>query len=88
MKDIVSSLKLSSAYKTFRTSCFRKNLFYDVYYQNLLDQPFVHLKKFIQSCLSTQDEDVPKVIYFLLKNIQTNKTEYFTGKSVLWNCVL
>lgn len=59
-KDIIISLKLKDSYKTFKTSSFRKNLFYDVYYQNLLDSPFEHLKTFILSCLNTQEESVTK----------------------------
>ncbi|KAB0791297.1 hypothetical protein PPYR_03097 [Photinus pyralis] len=60
IKDIVGSLRLSSTYKTFRTSCFRRNLFYDVYYQNLLDSPYEHLKAFIKNCLNSQDDLLSK----------------------------
>ncbi|KAK4878364.1 hypothetical protein RN001_010870 [Aquatica leii] len=60
VKDIVSSLRLSTSFKTFKTSSFRRNLFYDVYYQNLLDRPYEHLKYFIKSCLESQDDDATK----------------------------
>ncbi|KAK5638551.1 hypothetical protein RI129_012846 [Pyrocoelia pectoralis] len=60
IKDIVVSLRLSSTYKTFRSSCFRRNLFYDVYYQNLLDSPYEHLKVFIKNCLNAQDDVLSK----------------------------
>ncbi|KAF5287641.1 hypothetical protein FQA39_LY15844 [Lamprigera yunnana] len=60
IKDIVGSLRLSNSYKTFKTSSFRRNLFYDVFYQNLLDSPYEHLKYFIKSCLHTPDEEVSK----------------------------
>lgn len=50
-KDIIKSLKLDKNLKLFKTSCFRENLFYDVFYQNLLENEFLHLKKFIDECL-------------------------------------
>ncbi|XP_018318935.1 uncharacterized protein LOC108732553 isoform X2 [Agrilus planipennis] len=62
IKDIVSSLRFPESYKTFRSSCFRSNLFYDVYFQNSLDtQIFDHLKSFVAGCLHLRNEDdVPK----------------------------
>ncbi|XP_057656384.1 ATP-dependent DNA helicase Q5 isoform X2 [Diorhabda carinulata] len=56
IKDIISSLKLGSNYKTFRTSCFRDNLFYDVFFPNILDDPYKHLKSFILECLDLEKE--------------------------------
>lgn len=62
MKDIITSLKLSKTHKTFRTSCFRSNLFYDVCFQNILDNPYEHLKQFIVQNLHLEEEnDVLKV---------------------------
>lgn len=59
-KDIIKSLKLTD-HKTFKTSCFRSNLFYDVYFPNMLPDPFVHLKQFIETCLNFESEkDLPK----------------------------
>lgn len=40
-------------------SCFRKNLFYDVVYRNLLENPYQHLWKFIRGCLKDK-EDIAK----------------------------
>ncbi|KAJ3652472.1 hypothetical protein Zmor_018433 [Zophobas morio] len=57
-KDIIKNLKLSNNLKVFKTSCFRANLFYDVFYQNMLENPFMHLKKFIDECLKGDSEDV------------------------------
>lgn len=52
----MNSLRLSKNYKEFRTSCFRKNLYYDLFYQNLLDNAFEHLKDFINECLNVDNE--------------------------------
>lgn len=57
----MESLKLSKTHKKFKTSCFRENLFYDVFYQNTLENPYVHLKTFIVKCLNkSQEQDLPK----------------------------
>ncbi|XP_076256872.1 ATP-dependent DNA helicase Q5-like isoform X2 [Rhynchophorus ferrugineus] len=58
--DITNSLKLSN-HKVFKTSCFRSNLFYDVYFPNILEDPYKHLKAFIEGSLNTKDQDdLPK----------------------------
>ncbi|XP_072846637.2 ATP-dependent DNA helicase Q5 [Pogona vitticeps] len=44
--DIVASLKLKPPVATFRTPCFRPNLFYDVQYKELLTDPYENLKDF------------------------------------------
>lgn len=60
-KDIIASLRLED-HAEFKTSCFRKNLFYDLFYLNLLDDPFKHLKDFIKDCLKAEDElEIPEV---------------------------
>ncbi|CAG9857688.1 unnamed protein product [Phyllotreta striolata] len=56
VKDIVASLKLAPDYRTFRTSCFRNNLFYDVHYPNLLPDPYKHLRDFVLDCLNEKEE--------------------------------
>lgn len=60
-KDIISSLRLASDHKTFKTSCFRENLYYDVFFPNILEDAFKHLKNFIDDCLKVkEEEDLPK----------------------------
>ncbi|CAH0548926.1 unnamed protein product [Brassicogethes aeneus] len=60
-KDIVSSLRLSKDHKKYKSSCFRHNLFYDVVYQNIIENPYQHLKDFIQDCLAEEEEiSLPK----------------------------
>ncbi|KAH1011652.1 hypothetical protein HUJ04_000975 [Dendroctonus ponderosae] len=55
-KDIISSLKLAPDHKVFKTSCFRSNLFYDVFFPNILPDPFKHLKQFIETTLQFEKE--------------------------------
>ncbi|KYB27113.1 ATP-dependent DNA helicase Q5 [Tribolium castaneum] len=54
-KDIITSLKLADL-KLFKTSCFRANLYYDVLFQNLIENEFLHLKKFIVGCLEDSQD--------------------------------
>ncbi|XP_075759778.1 ATP-dependent DNA helicase Q5 isoform X3 [Pelodiscus sinensis] len=51
--DIVVSLKLKQPVATFKTPCFRSNLFYDVQFKELLTDPYVNLKDF---CLKALEE--------------------------------
>ncbi|XP_023019664.2 recQ5 helicase [Leptinotarsa decemlineata] len=55
-KDIITSLRLGKNHKTFKTSSFRSNLFYDVYFPNILEDPFKHLRDFINDCLNFEAE--------------------------------
>ncbi|GJQ79773.1 RecQ5 [Trypoxylus dichotomus] len=60
-KDIISTLKLGKDHKTFKTSSFRSNLYYDVFFQNTLENLYEHLKDFIYKKLNIEGEsDVPK----------------------------
>lgn len=60
MKDIISSLKLKN-HKLFKTSSHRPNLYYDVYFQNTIDNLYAHLKDFILKKLNAEAEkDLPK----------------------------
>lgn len=58
MKDIYKHLYLKEPVASFKTPCFRNNLYYDVVYKNMLDDDFIDLKAFIQKCLASDDEDV------------------------------
>lgn len=49
--DIVTSLKLKQPVATFKESCFRSNLFYDVQYKELLKDPYENLKDFCLKAL-------------------------------------
>ncbi|XP_046390769.1 ATP-dependent DNA helicase Q5-like [Ischnura elegans] len=50
-KDIHSMLRLHEPVETFKNSCFRANLFYDVVFSNCMDDPILDLKKFINKIL-------------------------------------
>lgn len=76
-KDIITSLRLSDERKEFKSSCFRKNLYYDLFFQNVLENPYEHLRDFINECLNLENEaDVPKVceiqINIHIKELVTN----------------
>ncbi|KAL1131366.1 hypothetical protein AAG570_010983 [Ranatra chinensis] len=56
--DIYKQLKLTEPVASFKTPCFRKNLFYDVIYEDTLTDSYSHLKKFISETLSDEDPDI------------------------------
>lgn len=58
--DIVVSLKLKQPVATFKTPCFRSNLFYDVQFKELLTDPYVNLKDF---CLKALEEKNAQGVY-------------------------
>lgn len=55
-EDIIALLKLKQPVATFRTPCFRPNLFYDVQYKDLLADPYENLKDFCLKSLGQQNE--------------------------------
>ncbi|KAM3845385.1 ATP-dependent DNA helicase Q5 isoform 3-T5 [Vipera latastei] len=55
-EDIIALLKLKQPVATFRTPCFRPNLFYDVQYKDLLADPYENLKDFCLKSLGRQNE--------------------------------
>ncbi|KAG6931614.1 RecQ like helicase 5 [Chelydra serpentina] len=58
--DIVVSLKLKQPVATFKTPCFRSNLFYDVQFKELLTDPYANLKDF---CLKALEEKDARGVY-------------------------
>ncbi|NXA04394.1 RECQ5 helicase, partial [Sapayoa aenigma] len=54
-EDIVAALKLKQPLSTFKTPCFRSNLFYDVQFKELLADPFTDLKDFCLKALEVKD---------------------------------
>src|SRR5438046_4540494 len=61
--DIKRNLKLKEPLITcFKTSCFRENLYYDVCFEDMITESYVHLSDFIQECLLTEDDsNLPEV---------------------------
>lgn len=56
-KDILKQLSLKQPVETFKTPCFRRNLFYDVVFQDNLRNPFDHLSDFIKDTLQFENSD-------------------------------
>lgn len=57
--DIFKQLSMKEP-KSFKTPCFRKNLFYDIIYKNAIQDDFVHLKEFILKCLKLKADEKPE----------------------------
>ncbi|XP_078601589.1 ATP-dependent DNA helicase Q5-like [Branchiostoma floridae x Branchiostoma japonicum] len=53
-KDIINSLHLQEPVQKFKTSVFRPNLFYDVKYKEVLDDPYEDLKDFAVKALGEE----------------------------------
>uniref|UniRef100_A0A8B9J0S2 ATP-dependent DNA helicase Q5 n=1 Tax=Amazona collaria TaxID=241587 RepID=A0A8B9J0S2_9PSIT len=57
-EDIVAVLKLKQPLSTFKTPCFRSNLFYDVQFKELLTDPYANLKDFCLKALEVTNTGV------------------------------
>lgn len=55
VNDIINNLGMKDPYK-FRSPCFRKNLYYDVVFKNSIQDDFIHLREFINKCLTSNDD--------------------------------
>jgi ATP-dependent DNA helicase Q5 len=53
--DIYSSLHLRQPVLEFKSSVFRPNLFYDIQFKELLDDPIINLCEFIEETKKTTD---------------------------------
>ncbi|XP_071787619.1 ATP-dependent DNA helicase Q5-like isoform X2 [Asterias amurensis] len=56
-KDILDSLKLHQPVAIFKASCFRQNLFYDVIFKDLLEEPIQDLKDFATKVLENDNAE-------------------------------
>lgn len=54
--DVFKQLALKES-KSFKTPCFRKNLYYDIIYKNSIQDDYIHLKEFAQKCLKSKTPD-------------------------------
>ncbi|CAK1540519.1 unnamed protein product [Leptosia nina] len=59
-KDILDNLKLLHPVAQFKTPSFRRNLFYDVVYQNCIEDEVGDLAEFLKKCLKDEDNVKPK----------------------------
>ncbi|KAI4486285.1 hypothetical protein M0802_012390 [Mischocyttarus mexicanus] len=57
--DILQTLNMKNLLK-FSTPVFRSNLYYDVWFSDVLDKPFDHLKNFILEALGPLNDSMPK----------------------------
>lgn len=55
VEDIIEQLKLKHVWK-FKTPCFRPNLYYDVIFEDNLENSYSHLRKFIKWVLKDEDD--------------------------------
>lgn len=55
--DIIRSLSLKPPVSVLRTNSFRANLFYDVRFKELLDDPIEDICRFIHNCLKDDEEE-------------------------------
>lgn len=51
--DVFRQLSLKEP-KSFKTPCFRKNLFYDIVYKNSIQDDYIHLSDFALKCLKSK----------------------------------
>lgn len=54
-KDILSNLNLITPIAQYKTPSYRRNLFYDVVYQNCIEDEFEHLADFLKNALKNED---------------------------------
>lgn len=80
-KDILSNLKLLTPVAQFKTPSFRRNLFYDVVYQNCIDDEIGHLTEFLKKSIK-EDENVKSVS---IKFTKRNQAIYFYF--ILFYCI-
>ncbi|KAJ8721500.1 hypothetical protein PYW07_002275 [Mythimna separata] len=59
-KDILANLKLLLPVAQYKTPSFRRNLFYDVIYQNVIDDEVGHLTEFLKKNLKEDENVKPK----------------------------
>lgn len=55
--DVFKQLALKEP-KSFKTPCFRKNLFYEIIYKNSIQDDYIHLKEFAVKCLESKTPEV------------------------------
>ena len=88
VEDIITSLQLKKPIAKFRTPCFRSNLFYDVRFKDILDEPYADLKEFALKALNTKPKEAVGAIDWvrICKNIlqfAKGSCRYFAHKDLL-----
>lgn len=62
VQDILTSLELRKPVAKFKTPCFRANLFYDVRFKDIIDEPYADLKEFVLKALNTEAKEDTETI--------------------------
>lgn len=58
VEDVFKNLRLKAPVAKFKTSCFRKNLYYDVVFKNSIQDDYLHLREYIEGILDKDDVDI------------------------------
>lgn len=65
LNDIANNLEFRQPVAIFKKSSFRKNLYYDIIFKNTILDEFVHLAKYVNSCLNDDDDSTNNVRNFI-----------------------
>ena len=57
VEDIIANLRMKSPLLTFKTPCFRSNLFYDIQFKEMSDDPFQDLKDYTVKALNVKKHE-------------------------------
>ncbi|XP_045494589.1 ATP-dependent DNA helicase Q5-like [Colias croceus] len=86
-KDIIENLKLLHPVAQFKTPSFRRNLFYDVVYQNCIEDEITDLAEFLKKCLKDEDNVKPKdrnaaIVYCRTREQTEDLARMLSGKGM------
>lgn len=86
-KDILLNLKLLVPVAQYKTPSFRRNLFYDVVYQNCIDDEVGHLLEFLKKSLSEDEHAKPKdknavIVYCRTREATENLANMLTKRGL------
>ncbi|CAB3223493.1 unnamed protein product [Arctia plantaginis] len=87
-KDILTNLKLLLPVAQYKTPSFRRNLFYDVIYQNCIDDEVGHLLEFLKKSLAEDENIKPKdknaaIVYCRTREATENLANMLTKRGLM-----